>query len=127
MKKKSPPDARRSNCPIACSLDLIGDRWTLVIVRDLLRGLTRYGEFLGGKEGIPTNVLAERLVRLEEARLVTKTPYQENPRRYAYELTAKGRSLAPVVGALALWGQRNIPGTALDPELRRTVAAYGTS
>jgi DNA-binding HxlR family transcriptional regulator len=123
MKRKSPPGARRSNCPIACSLDLLGDRWTLVIVRDLLRGMTRYGEFLAGEEGIPTNVLAERLVRLEEARLVTKTPYQENPRRYAYELTAKGRSLAPVIGAVAMWGQKNFPGTAVDPELRRTVMA----
>ena len=83
MKKAPLVDSRRSSCPIACALDLIGDRWTLVVVRDLLRGMTKYGEFLGGPEGIPTNVLAERLVRLEKARIVTKTPYQENPRRYS--------------------------------------------
>jgi len=123
MKKAPLADARRSNCPIACSLDLIGDRWTLVVVRDLFRGLTKYGEFLAGAEGIPTNVLAERLVRLEKARMITKVPYQENPPRYSYQLTAKGRGLAPIVGAVALWGQRNLPGTALDPELFRTLSA----
>jgi DNA-binding HxlR family transcriptional regulator len=122
MKKSPLVDGRRSNCPIACTLDLIGDRWTLVVVRDLLRGRTKYGEFLAGEEGIPTNVLAERLVRLEKARLITKIPYQENPRRYAYELTPKGRGLAPIVGAIALWGQRNVPGAALDPELFRLVS-----
>jgi DNA-binding HxlR family transcriptional regulator len=123
MKKTSLADASRSNCPIACSLDLIGDRWTLVVVRDLFRGLTKYGEFLSGAEGIPTNVLAERLVRLEKARMITKVPYQENPPRYAYQLTARGRGLAPIVGAVALWGKRNLPGTALDPELFKTLSA----
>ncbi|HZZ19487.1 MAG TPA: helix-turn-helix domain-containing protein [Opitutaceae bacterium] len=127
MPRKPKAETRRSNCPIACSLDLVGDRWTLVIVRDLLRGLTKYGEFLGGEEGIPTNVLAERLVRLEEARLVTKTPYQQNPVRFSYELTAKGRTLAPVVGAIAMWGQKNFPGAALDPELRKLVEAHANS
>jgi DNA-binding HxlR family transcriptional regulator len=123
MKKTPPADARRSNCPIACSLDLIGDRWTLVVVRDLLLGLTRYGEFLGGAEGIPTNVLAERLVRLEKATLINKIPYQEHPRRHAYQLTEKGRSLAPIVGAIGLWGQKQFPGASIDPELYQLVAA----
>jgi DNA-binding HxlR family transcriptional regulator len=123
MKKTPPADARRSNCPIACSLDLIGDRWTLVVVRDLLRGLTKYGEFLAGAEGIPTNVLAERLVRLEKAKLINKIPYQEHPRRHAYQLTAKGRSLAPIVGAIGIWGQRHFPGASIDPELYKLVAA----
>jgi DNA-binding HxlR family transcriptional regulator len=122
MKKAPLADARRSNCPISCSLDLIGDRWTLVVVRDLFRGLTKFGEFMAGAEGIPTNVLAERLVRLEKAGMITKAPYQKNPPRYAYQLTARGRGLAPVVGAVALWGQRNLPGTALDRELFRTLS-----
>jgi DNA-binding HxlR family transcriptional regulator len=108
---------RRSNCPIACSLDLLGDRWTLVVIRDLFRGLSRYGELLRQPEGIPTNILADRLVRLEEARLVTRKPYQDNPPRYAYELTPRGVSLGPVLAALAMWGQRNCPGTIPDKEL----------
>lgn len=123
MKKTPPAGARRSNCPIACALDLIGDRWTLVVVRDLFRGLTRYGEFLAGAEGIPTNVLAERLVRLEKARMINKIPYQEHPPRYAYQLTPKGRGLARMLGEVALWGVRNIPGTVMDPELQRMVGA----
>ena len=123
MKKTPSADARRSNCPIACSLDLIGDRWTLVVVRDLLRGLTKYGEFLAGEEGIPTNVLAERLVRLEKAKMINKIPYQEHPRRYAYQLTAKGRSLAPIIGAIGLWGQKQFPGASVDPVLYKAVAA----
>jgi DNA-binding HxlR family transcriptional regulator len=128
MKKKaSRAGERRSDCAIACSLDLIGDRWTLVVVRDLLRGMSRYGEFLAGEEGIPTNILAERLVRLEQGRLVTKVPYQKNPVRWSYQLTAKGRGLAPIIGAIALWGHRNIPGTGMDPELHRMISAYGTS
>ena len=109
--------SRRSACPVACSLDLLGDRWTLLIVRDLLRGLTRYGEFLAGPEGIPTNILAERLERLVAAGLVKRTPYQQNPPRYAYTLTAKGADLKPVLGALALWAMRHVPRTQPDKEL----------
>jgi DNA-binding HxlR family transcriptional regulator len=107
----------RSKCPIACSLDLVGDRWTILVIRDLLRGLGRYGEFLDQPEGIPTNILANRLVRLEGAKLITRKAYQENPPRYEYSLTPAGRGLGAVLGALAMWGHRNIGGTVLDPEL----------
>ena len=63
-----PPSARRSVCPLACGLDLFGDRWTLLIVRDLLAGDRRFKDFTGSPEGIPTNILSERLVRLREPR-----------------------------------------------------------
>lgn len=105
---------RRSSCPIACSLDLIGDRWTLVVVRDLFRGLKTYGEFVAAPEGIPTNILADRLKRLEQAGLVVREPYQTNPPRYAYQLTPMGRDLKPVLGALAGWGLRHLDGTEPD-------------
>jgi DNA-binding HxlR family transcriptional regulator len=111
------PSSRRSACPVACSLDLLGDRWTLLIVRDLFRGLTRFGEFLAGPEGIPTNILAERLERLESAGLIKSAPYQQNPPRYTYTLTPKGADLKPVVGALALWAMRHLPRTQPDKEL----------
>lgn len=109
--------ARRSACPVACSLDLLGDRWTLLVVRDLFRGLTRYGEFLAAPEGIPTNILAERLTRLEAAGLIKSAPYQQNPPRYAYTLTPKGEDLKPVLGALATWATRHVPRTQADKEL----------
>src|SRR5215475_1345253 len=89
----------RSTCPVAGTLDLVGDRWTLLVVRDLLFGKTRYGDFLASAERIPTNILAERLRRLEAAGLVEGRPYSEHPRRLAYELTPTGRELARVVDA----------------------------
>lgn len=108
---------RRSTCPIACALDLVGDRWTLLIIRDLLRGLSKYGEFASGPEGVPTNILAERLQRLEDAGVVSRTPYQMNPPRYAYALTEKGRELKAVLAALGMWAVRNVSGTRPDEEL----------
>src|SRR5262249_7902411 len=92
---------RRSDCPVACTLDLLGDRWTLLVVRDLLRGKSRYGDFLASREGIPTNILAERLKRLQEAGVVDAAPYSEHPPRFEYRLTPKGLELAPVVRAMA--------------------------
>jgi DNA-binding HxlR family transcriptional regulator len=116
----------RSKCPIACALDLVGDRWTILVIRDLMRGLSRYGELLRQAEGIPTNILADRLVRLEEAKLVTRKPYQENPPRYAYELTPAGLGLGPTIAKLAIWGQRNVAGTRVDPELFARLSAQAT-
>jgi len=116
-RARRPSTALRSPCPIAGSLDLIGDRWTLLVVRDLFWGKTRYGEFLASPEGIPTNILAERLERLETAGLVRSEPYQRHPPRHAYHLTAKGRDLQPVLGALVKWGKRHVPGTMTRDEL----------
>ena len=101
----------RSPCPVACSLDLLGDKWTLLVVRDLLLGKTTYTEFQQSPEGIPTNILAERLKRLLAAGIIEKSRYQERPVRYAYHLTGKGRDLGPVLSALIDWGNRHIPGT----------------
>jgi len=114
---KKPASSLRSSCPIAGSLDLLGDRWSLLVIRDLFRGLSRYSEFSGSPEGIPTNVLAERLVRLEESGLIASEPYQQNPIRYAYTLTPKGRTLKPILAALGLWGAKNVAGTKIPSEL----------
>jgi DNA-binding HxlR family transcriptional regulator len=89
----------------------------MLIVRDLFRGLTRYGEFQQSPEGIPTNILASRLAKLQAAGIIASAPYQQNPPRYAYTLTARGRDLKPVLGALALWSMRNLPKTKPDAEL----------
>jgi DNA-binding HxlR family transcriptional regulator len=103
---------RRSPCPIANTLDLVGDKWTLLIARDLLFfGKRRYHEFSASPEGIPSNILADRLRRMEAAGLIEKTPYQQRPVRYAYRLTRRGADLKPVLLALIEWGNRHIPGT----------------
>lgn len=101
----------RSPCPVACSLDLFGDKWTLLVVRDMLAGSATYGDLQHSPENIPTNILADRLKRLEEAGLVAKSAYQQRPVRYAYELTEKGKSLRDVLLAIVRWGEAYIPGT----------------
>jgi len=103
--------AQRSWCPVACSLDVLGDRWSLLIIRDLLLGKTRYGQFLASAEGIPTNILADRLKRLEEVGVVSSTAYGQQSRRKDYRLTAAGEALRPVIAALRDWGLNQFPGT----------------
>jgi Predicted transcriptional regulators len=81
------------------------------VVRDLLHGKRTYGEISNSPERIPTNILADRLKRLENAGIVTKAPYQQRPVRYAYTLTPKGRALGDVLLAFVGWGKKHIPGT----------------
>jgi len=107
---------KRSACPAACALDLAGDKWTLLVVRDLLRGRSTYGELADSPEGIPTNILADRLRRMEDSGLIKAVPYQRRPVRYAYSLTEKGYGLEEVLTAVARWGHRHIPGTRVMPE-----------
>src|SRR5258708_27896194 len=102
--------ANRSSCPIACTLDLIGDKWSLLIVRDIhLLGKTRYEEFLASPEKISTNILANRLKKLEEHGLITKTQYGGHSLRMKYELTKRGKSMGKILKRLIEWGQQNIP------------------
>lgn len=93
-------------CPVACFLDILGDRWTMLVVRDLLLGASKHKDFLASPEGIPTNILADRLKRLEGEGLVEKTAYQDNPVRYAYALTGKGRDLAPLMQEMINWSKK---------------------
>lgn len=107
---------KRTVCPIANGLDLIGDRWTLLVVRDLMfLKKRRFAEFLAGPERIPTNVLTDRLRRLEVGGLVRKKAYQRRPVRYEYLLTPMGTDLFGVLRELIFWANRNIPGTARPP------------
>ena len=116
------PKGSRSACPAACALDLAGDRWTLLIVRDLLRGRDTYGKLAGSDEKIPTNILADRLRRMEKIGLIEAKPYQARPVRYQYALTEKGRDLGAVLAALAGWGKKHVRGTIVAPEFRREKA-----
>jgi DNA-binding HxlR family transcriptional regulator len=106
----------RSGCPIATTLDLVGDRWTLVIVRDMVMGKKRFGDFLKSPEGIPTNILTDRLQRLEEFGLLEKRSYQENPVRFEYRLTEKGAALLPALQAVCRWANRYLPDTWKTPK-----------
>ncbi|MBE9115028.1 helix-turn-helix transcriptional regulator [Lusitaniella coriacea LEGE 07157] len=106
--------SRRSPCPIACSLDLIGDRWTLLVIRDMMFfGKQRFEEFLESPEGISTNILSTRLKGLEEMGLVEKQPYSNHPRRMNYSLTERGKSLRPVLRTMIAWGLKHIPDTTI--------------
>lgn len=103
----------RSNCPVAIALEIIGDRWSLLVVRDmLLLGKRHYGEFLDGPEGISTNILADRLKRLEEAGMITKQIDADARGRPAYYLTPKGKALAPVIDAIMDWASKWLPRTS---------------
>jgi DNA-binding HxlR family transcriptional regulator len=102
---------RRSDCAVANTLERIGDRWSLLLVRDMLAGKSTYGQFLESPEGIPTNILADRLKRLQRSGIITRSAYQEHPVRYAYALSASGRQLGGILRALAAWGLEHIPDT----------------
>ena len=93
------------HCPVAKSLDLVGERWTLLIVRDLLRGPARFQDLRAQLSGIPPKLLADRLRRMERQGLVARVFYSKHPPRAAYGLTDRGRGLGLVVGALAIWGR----------------------
>jgi len=109
-------DRRRTPCPIASTLDLVGDKWSLVIIRDLLTGKHRFNEFADSPENIPTNLLASRLKQLEEQGLVMKQPYQMRPIRYAYRLTEAGEGLLPVLQSICRWADVNIDDCWTPPE-----------
>ena len=106
----------RSPCPIAGALDILGDSWTLLVMHDLLfYDKHRFADFLDSPERISTNILAERLKRLERCGLVERRRYEQRPPRYEYYLTQRGHDLLPVLRELIQWGKRHVPGTAQKP------------
>lgn len=117
--------ARRSGCPIGIALDIFGDRWSLLVVRDLMfKGLHTFNAFLAAGEGIASNILADRLARLEAAGIVTRSPDPQDARRTLYRLTEKGIDLAPALVELVLWSGRweetdTPPATAREMRLHR--------
>lgn len=106
----------RSGCPISTSLEIFGDRWTLVILRDMINGKTKYGDFLKSPEHITTNILATRLTTMVRAGIAEKQIYQSNPKRYEYIITHKGRDLHPILVSMCLWANRYYPETWVAPE-----------
>ncbi len=107
----------RSGCSIARTLEVAGDKWTLLVVRDLLwHGKRTFQDLQSSAERIPTNILSDRLRRLMEWGLVTREPYQDRPVRYAYRLTETGRTLEPVLQSIMRWGHEHLGGGLYDPE-----------
>src|SRR5258708_22322345 len=111
---------RRSSCPVNASLEIFGDRWSLLIIRDLmLRSYHTYKEFLSSDEGIATNILAERLQRLEAAGIITTGRDAEDRRKVVYRLTGKGIDLAPILVELILWSAQHEATGAPPAPLRK--------
>jgi DNA-binding HxlR family transcriptional regulator len=121
MKRQS-ARVRRSGCPISLALEIFGDTWSLLIIRDLMfKGFKTFNEFLGAGEGIASNVLTDRLAKLEAAGVIDKREHGADARRYEYGLTRKGIDLAPVIVEIVLWSAR-YENTDAPPKIVRAMA-----
>jgi DNA-binding HxlR family transcriptional regulator len=99
----------QKGCPVALTLDLIGERWTILLLRDLLlHGPRRFQDFQESLKGVAPNTLSARLKEMEAKGLVTRQVYSEHPPRLEYRLTEKGKSLGPIVKAMREWGRRYV-------------------
>ena len=108
---------QRSTCPVSTSLDVLGDKWTLLILRDMLfAGKSTYGQFLQSAEKMATNILADRLATLEENGLVTKAVAADKKSKFTYRLTEKGLDIVPLLVELVLWGAKHC-ATIVSPGL----------
>lgn len=114
---KTRRDCRRSDCPISFTLDILGDKWTLLIIRDLMfKNKKTYGEFLDSEEKIATNILADRLKRLEAEGILTSAKSPDNQKKIIYQLTDKGIDLLPMVLEMVQWGAKHDSKTAAPKE-----------
>ena len=113
-------------CPVARTLDLIGDRWTLLIIRDMFLGKSRFSEFRQSDPAPPPRLLSQRLQRLEENGLVERSVYSERPVRVEYHLTAEGRTLHRILSEIVEWGLEHT-FTDDEAQTRPVVRAYVAS
>jgi DNA-binding HxlR family transcriptional regulator len=114
--------SKRSHCPIAFALDIFGDRWSLLVMRDLLfKGKRRYSEFLASEEAVSTNILSERLKRLEKEGIISKSRDATNRRQFIYAPTHKCFDLLPAILELSCWSAKYDPKTAAPPALMRRI------
>jgi len=116
---------KRSDCPVSCSLDVWGDKWSLLIVRDLIFATQcTYGDFLKSDEKIATNILASRLQTLEENGIISKSEHPESKAKVLYKLTQKGIDLLPVMIEINLWADKYFE---ISPELKKIIAKIKTN
>lgn len=106
----------RSGCPIASALDIVGDKWSLLLLRSMVVGATSYSDLLAAPEKISTNILSDRLHRLEEAGLIWQVHRRRGSHRGAYALTQKGAGLIPALQELARWGEAHLPDRWAAPD-----------
>ena len=124
MPRKTKPPAR-SGCPVANALEILGDRWTLLVIRDLLfLGRREFGEFLGAGEGIATNILTDRLEKLCRSGLAARFDHPTDGKKYVYRATAAGIDLLPAMIELILWSAEHVPNVVipagrLDPMIKQ--------
>ena len=118
------PDSRsyetQQDCPVARTLDVVGDRWTMLILRDLSFGRLRYSALLESLKGISTNLLSDRLKKLEEAEMVVQVPYSAHPPRSEYKLTGKGKAFVPILVAMRDYGEEWEPQA--EPHAKRLIS-----
>lgn len=111
---------KKSGCPVACALDIFGDHWSLLIVRDLMfLGRHEYKDLLASEEGISSNILSDRLAKLEGAGLVSQAPHPHSRRRKLYYLTRKGKDLIFVLLEISKWSDMHLGQRVLIPDDRR--------
>lgn len=119
-------DKKRSDCPISCSLEIFGDKWSLLIIRDImLRGKVSYSEFLNSEEKIASNILVNRLSVLEAENIVIKEVSPENKSKFIYSLTRKGVDLLSIVIEIMDWGAKynsNCPRKELGKKIKKDKA-----
>jgi DNA-binding HxlR family transcriptional regulator len=121
-KNHQTSDCQRSKCPISCVLEVVGDKWTLLVVRDLFLGKHTFKALQSSAEKIPTNILTDRLKRLEQHGILYRKLYQQHPKRYQYYLTSKGRDLEPVMVGLVVWSNKYFPETYRLSEIKKMLA-----
>ncbi len=114
------PHRDKSQCPVAHALDILGDRWTLLVIRELMfMGKHEYKEFLQAPEGISTNILSDRLKKLQCAKVIDSVAHPDFKTRKFYYLTASGKDLIHVMVSLAAWADKNLDSVGLPPEIQR--------
>ncbi len=109
----------RSDCPVSYALDFFGDKWTFLIVRDLVEGKKFYKDFLNSKEGIATNILSDRLKKLERNGIVESKVYEKLKTQKEYALTEKGKDLIPLLIEMMVWSDKHHTGLAVNPDFIR--------
>lgn len=113
----------RSDCPVSFALDFLGDKWTFLIVRDLIQGKRFYKDFLNSKEGIATNILSDRLKKLEVNEIVKSRVFEKLKTKKEYIITEKGRDLVPIIVEFMLWSDKYQENLAISDEFRNKVKA----
>jgi DNA-binding HxlR family transcriptional regulator len=126
VTSKGKSATKRSPCPVAATLDLIGDKWTLLIIRDMFAGKSRYRELVTSPERIATNILAARLEHLQACGLVVARSSSQRVGSSEYRLTGRGRSLLPILQAMRDWGLVHVPGTAAKVRIRTDMQGEST-